>query len=138
MIVGCTETAAIHQTWGTVEEVVLEARIDGWVGIHPDTIEGETNPTLTLYEGNKYDFTWRNGDGESHSLVFIDETGSRITEKAELSETEGDTRTLTVTAGSRMAEFVCNVHPETERGTIDIQFENDNDGHDASESLSNH
>jgi hypothetical protein len=36
MIVGCTETAAIHQEWGTVEEIVLEARRNGWVGIHPD------------------------------------------------------------------------------------------------------
>jgi len=54
------------------EEIELGGETAGWVGQAPSDIEGETNPTLELEEGQTYVVTWENLDGLQHDFVLLD------------------------------------------------------------------
>lgn len=126
-LAGCTEPAAVHGEWRTVETIVLEARPEGWIGVEPGPIEGETNPTLVLQQGRRYEIVAESGDGEVHSLEFRNADES-VVEDARTERIEGGGRaSLSVWAGRPIAEYVCGVHPETLRGEIDLQPERDTD-----------
>jgi len=68
------------------EEIELGGETAGWVGQAPSDIEGETNPTLELEEGQTYVVTWENLDGLQHDFVLLDSEG----EELEGTETMGD------------------------------------------------
>ena len=62
------DDAGTDDDWTDVDEFAFEGRIQAWTGIEPDVIDGEDNPTITLTEGNEYDFRWGNADGVTHNM----------------------------------------------------------------------
>ena len=43
--------------------IEFDAQTGGWVGIEPEEIAGEKNPTLTLQDGELYEIGWEEGEG---------------------------------------------------------------------------
>jgi hypothetical protein len=131
---GCTETAAIHDVWGDVYEIVLEANTDEWYGIEPIAIEGELYPTIVLYEDHEYELTIQNGDGEYHVFEIPDEM--RISEQNSLTaavDGDQDMDTVQFKAVPSMTEYLCDPHGHLTRGQIDTQPESDTGVHKPTE-----
>ena len=103
--------------------IELEAYTGGWEGvIHRgppdppgDKIEGETNPTLTFEDGVDYTVTWTNEDGQPHNFVIEDSSGEEIVQTEVISE---GSQTVEFTATGVMAEYYCEVHPQSMRGDV--------------------
>ncbi|MFC6768410.1 PQQ-dependent sugar dehydrogenase [Natrinema soli] len=101
------------------QEFELGGETSGWVGQSPSEIEGETNPTLELEEGQSYVVTWENIDGLPHDFVLLDSEGQEL-EGTEITDGEGETLTLEFEATAEMAEYYCSVHPNSMRGDIQL------------------
>jgi plastocyanin len=97
----------------------LDGDSDGWVGRSPEAIAGRTNPTLNLEPGRTYRVTWTNVDGAPHSFVIEDADGNRLA-GTEIADEEGASLTLEFEATSPMAEYYCEVHPESMRGQVAV------------------
>lgn len=97
----------------------LDGDTSGWVGRSPDAIAGQTNPTLDLEPGRTYRVTWTNADGAPHSFVVEDANGNRLA-GTEITEEEGASLTLEFEATPAMAEYYCEVHPQSMRGQVDV------------------
>lgn len=110
-------------------EIELEGAASGWVGVAPDDIEGETNPTLVLQEGEEYTVTWTNADGMPHNFIVEDDAGNALVETEIISE---GSQTVEFTATAEMAEYYCGVHPESMRGGVQLSGDDpsDDDGGD--------
>ncbi|WP_255169453.1 plastocyanin/azurin family copper-binding protein [Natrononativus amylolyticus] len=118
--------AADLEEWEDVDEIVLDGYTPGWEGVEPSVIEGEENPTLVLFEGQEYDITWENMDGEPHNIEIWDDDGEIVDDyETETIEEEGETQTLTIEASEEMAEYVCVVHPGTMIGDVQIETNGD-------------
>lgn len=50
----------------------------GWQGYAPESISGQSNPTLQLEAGNTYRLLWKNGDGVPHNFQIRDSQGSPL------------------------------------------------------------
>lgn len=123
---GCTETAAVHEAWGDVDEIVLEANTNEWHGVEPGAIEGELHPTLVLYEDHEYELTVQNGDGEYHVLEIPDEMSvSDETSLTAAVDGDRDEDTIQFRAVPSMTEYLCDAHSHLTRGQINTQPEND-------------
>ncbi len=107
-------------------EIELDGVSDGWVGVSPEEIADETNPTLELEAGETYDLTWENIDGIGHNFVIIDDDGDQLVE-TEIIEGEGETQTVEFEAEDEMAEYYCEPHPQTMRGDITTDGEEEED-----------
>jgi hypothetical protein len=108
--------------WEDVSEIELGAQAAGWEGQAPSPIEGENNPTLVLYEGQQYTVTWENLDGTEHNFELRNSDDEVVGDhETELMGTEGETQTYEFEATSEMAEYVCNPHSASMRGTIQIE-----------------
>jgi glucose/arabinose dehydrogenase len=114
-LLGASGTANAQQT----SAFELDGKITGWVGQSPDAIADQTNPTLTLTPGRQYEITWTNVDGRAHNIVVIDGDGNTL-ERTEIISEQGATQTLTFTATTEMAEYFCEVHPNSMRGELRI------------------
>ncbi|MCU4743751.1 PQQ-dependent sugar dehydrogenase [Natronoglomus mannanivorans] len=88
-----------------------------WVGLAPEEIEDETNPTLVLEEGETYELVWENLDGIGHNFVIIDEDGEQLV-RTDIMTGEGETQSVEFEAAEEMAEYYCEPHPQTMRGDI--------------------
>ncbi|WP_090612752.1 cupredoxin domain-containing protein [Natrinema salaciae] len=104
----------------TQADIRLLGEAPGWQGEAPDAITGTENPTLPLEEGAEYTLIWENGDGLQHNFAIEDETGEELL-ASEFMNQDGATQTVTFTASAEMAEYYCQVHPESMRGSIDVQ-----------------
>ncbi|MDJ1432644.1 plastocyanin/azurin family copper-binding protein [Halostagnicola sp. A-GB9-2] len=105
-------------------EIELLGYTGGWEGVAPEEIEGEDNPTLNLEEGEEYDFTWENADGDEHNLEIWDDDGELVDDEyqTDFSSSEGETETLEgVEASDDMAEYVCEPHSSTMNGEINVE-----------------
>ena len=102
-----------------VPQIRLGARADAWVGVQPEGIEEQENPSLVLRSGTPYEIVWENLDGEEHELLVLDGDGEELA-ASDASATEGDTVTLELTAEEEMEEYLCEYHPEEMRGEITI------------------
>ena len=100
-------------------EIALDGDTAGWVGRAPQSIAGQTNPTLSLEPGRTYRVTWTNADGAPHNLVVADADGNRLAGTEIVSE-EGATRTLEFEATPAMATYYCEVHPQSMRGSVAV------------------
>jgi len=116
----------IHQTDGEgqaglnpAQTIRMDGDREGWEATSPQDIAGQTNPTLTLREGEEYTVTWTNVDGTPHNFVVQDGDGESLTE-TEIVGDEGAIRTLTFTASEEMAQYICTVHPSSMVGDIEI------------------
>ena len=108
------------EAWEDVREIGLTGHTtNGWTGVEPDAIDGVTNPTLVLFEGEEYELTWENEDGVPHNVVITD-GGDEIFEESDLMGEQGQTQTVTFTADADMAEYYCNPHPQDMIGSIEV------------------
>lgn len=108
--------------WADVSEVVFDGYTEAWEGVDPEPIAGEQNPVITLIAGQEYDFTWENMDGMPHNIAIWDANDEPI-ESTDTIEAEGETQTLTIEASEEMASYVCELHPTTMIGDIQIESE---------------
>lgn len=104
-------------------EILLDGQTDGWIGVEPDSITDEENPTLVLTAGDSYEITFENVDGGDHNLEIVDEDDDVVDEyETDTIDEEGDTETLEIDEVSdEMIEYVCRQHDETMRGEIEVQ-----------------
>jgi glucose/arabinose dehydrogenase len=102
------------------QEFRFGGEVPGWQGRAPASIEGQTNPTLELEEGQEYAITWENLDGLPHNVALLNREGEAI-ERTEIISEQGATQTLQFTASTDIAEYVCEVHPASMRGSVRFQ-----------------
>lgn len=102
--------------------IVLEALTEGWVGVEPEEIADEDNPTLTLQDGESYEIGWEEGDGQTHNIELVDDN-DEVVEDFETEEADegGDDQFIEFDASDEIVEYVCRVHPEAMRGEIEIE-----------------
>ena len=115
---GTKTTTSSGSGSGTAETIKLGGKVEGWMGRKPKPINGKTNPTLQLESGTKYELTWVNLDGKEHELIIEDGNNEEIV-ASESSEKKGATVTMQFTAKENMAEYYCEYHPKSMRGTVD-------------------
>lgn len=101
------------------ERFELDGFTEGWVGLAPEEIEGEENPTLELEVGETYVVEWINADGVPHDFVILDAEGNEIV-GTEIMSDEGESLELEFEATEEMAEYYCSVHPAEMRGDIEL------------------
>ena len=99
------------------QEIRLGGEIAGWQGRAPESIAGETNPTLELDAGRDYRVVWENIDGMGHNFALLDGDGEVLKHTDIMSE-QGETQTVEFTASERLAEYVCEPHITSMRGEI--------------------
>lgn len=102
------------QSTRTIE---LGGRVAGWQGRAPDAIAGEENPTLELEAGVDYRITWTNLDGFGHNIALLDGNGEVLKRTNVMSE-QGATQTIEFTAREEMAEYICEPHRASMRGSV--------------------
>ena len=100
----------------------LGGRVSGWQGREPESISGETNPTLSFEVGKTYEITWENLDGLEHELIIESESGEELAATESTSE-EGATRSLTYEATGEAASYYCEYHPQSMRGDVEVSGE---------------
>ncbi len=112
----------VDEEWEDIDEFSFEGVIEAWIGIEPDVIEGDENPTLTLIEGEEYDFRWVNGDGALHNLEIWDEDDEVVDDYvSDDVDEEGEETTLEgVVASEEMTTYVCQYHQTTQIGDLEV------------------
>ncbi|QLK25657.1 plastocyanin/azurin family copper-binding protein [Natrinema zhouii] len=93
--------------------------VGGWVGVAPAEVDGQSNPTLRLIEGEEHEIVWTNGDGSRHNFTLADEDGEVI-ESTDFVEEQGESTSLTFTAEEGMSEYYCVPHPVQMRGPVEL------------------
>ncbi len=104
-------------------EIRIGGRISGWIGMQPEAIAEERNPTLTLVQGETYTLTWENLDGAGHNFNIESEGGDEQFVSTEIVAGTGTTQTVEFTAQEGMAEYYCGPHPVSMRGDIEFAEE---------------
>ena len=104
-------------------EIMLGGETQGWQGQEPEQIADQDNPTLTLQEGEAYQITWENLDGQEHNLQILDDSDQVVDDyETELMGEEGETQTLEIDeATSEMASYICEPHQGTMNGEIQVE-----------------
>ncbi|ELY86517.1 hypothetical protein C483_18945 [Natrialba hulunbeirensis JCM 10989] len=96
--------------WEDVDTIELDGATGGWEGVAPDMIAGEQNPTVVLFEGQEYDFTWYNADSGTHNIEIWDEDEEIVDDYA-TDQVNDDEQTLSgVVASEEMAYYRCEPH----------------------------
>ncbi|UPV73714.1 plastocyanin/azurin family copper-binding protein [Halorussus limi] len=93
--------------------------VAAWRGRAPAAIEGESNPTIELQAGQEYEFWFENIDGAPHNIAIYDDEENVIQQSDTILE-EGATASITFTATSNMAQYVCTVHPTSMIGDLNV------------------
>ncbi|MDG5761265.1 PKD domain-containing protein [Natronococcus sp. A-GB1] len=119
------EEETADEDWADVDEFAFDGRVEAWTGLEPEFIDGEDNPTITLIEGQEYDFRWVNADGILHNLEIRDEDDEIVDDyQSDDVEEEGEETTLEgVTATEEMTTYICAYHESTQVGDIEIETE---------------
>lgn len=110
-----TGTAAATRT----ADIYLGGATGAWVGRQPASISDTENPTLTLKEGGEYVIAWENVDAAPHNVVIENESGDNIVESPIISE-GGAIQLVEFTATSEMVTYLCQVHPGSMEGSVEI------------------
>lgn len=111
----------IVSTRGQAQESTFDLGGDtgGWIGRSPESIAEERNPTLELEPGETYEIVWENVDGARHNVVILGEGQERLV-RTEIIAEEGATQSVEFEATEDMTEYLCEVHPETMIGDIEV------------------
>lgn len=118
--------------------IEFDAQTDGWVGVEPEEIADEDNPTLTLQDGESYEIGWEEGDGSQHNIELVDENDEVVEDyETEESEEGGDDQFIEFDATDEIIEYVCRPHEGTMRGTIEIETNGEGDENGADEEEEN-
>lgn len=99
--------------------IILAGRTEYWYGITPQEIEGKENPTLKLKAGEKYEIVWVNTDAALHELIVESGNGKELAASGETG-TAGEAVSTVITASEEMSEYYCKYHPESMRGSIEL------------------
>ena len=111
-----------EEAWEGIDEFYFEGRTAAWTGIEPDLIEDVDNPRLVLFEGEEYDFRWVNMDATLHNIAIYDEDDEVVDDYVTDGEDEeGEEETLEgVVATEEMVTYICEFHPTTQVGDIEV------------------
>ncbi|ELZ24559.1 blue (type 1) copper domain-containing protein [Haloterrigena salina JCM 13891] len=102
-----------------------------WEGLAPSQIEGESNPTLILQEGEDYTIGWTEGDGSDHNIEIWDENGEIVNDlSTEIVSEPDEAQMLDLTASSEMAQYVCQPHSSQMVGDLQIEGGGGNGGNE--------
>ncbi len=102
--------------------IEFDAQTSGWVGIEPEEIADEENPTLTLQEGESYEIGWEEGDGQQHNIEIRDEDDEVVDDlETEITDEGGDDQFLEFEASEEMVTYICEPHEGTMIGDIEIE-----------------
>ncbi|QLK24483.1 plastocyanin/azurin family copper-binding protein [Natrinema zhouii] len=103
-------------------DIRFSGQTSSWDGLEPSSIEGESNPTLILTEGEDYTIGWTEGDGSGHNMQIRDDSGEVLDDltTGEPVEEPDESQILEITANSDMATYRCEPHTGMEG---DIQVE---------------
>jgi plastocyanin len=108
-------------------QIVLDAQTAGWVGVEPEEIADDENPTITLQDGESYEIGWEEGDGSSHNIELVDDSDEVVDDYETEEDTEGgDDQFIEFDATDEIVEYVCRPHEGTMRGSIEIGEGNGN------------
>ncbi|AGB30046.1 hypothetical protein Natpe_0100 [Natrinema pellirubrum DSM 15624] len=103
-------------------QIEFDGQTSGWVGIAPDSIADEENPTLILQEGETYEIGWTTGDGAEHNIAIYDENDEVVDDLVTDQVTEpGDDQWLEFEASSEMVTYICEVHTTTMVADIQVK-----------------
>ncbi|PGF14506.1 PKD domain-containing protein [Natrinema sp. CBA1119] len=103
-------------------QIEFNGQTSGWVGIAPDSIADEENPTITLQAGETYEIGWTEGDGANHNIAIYDDSDEVINDLAtEETSDPGDDQWLEFEASSEMVTYICEVHPTSMVGDIQVE-----------------
>jgi len=121
--IAASEDAAAQET----RTYRFGGEVQAWQGREPGEIEGESNPTIELEVGQEYEFWFENLDGAPHNIAILDGDGNSIVQSDNISE-EGATTSVTFTATSEMAEYICTIHPTTMVGELNATGQAEGEG----------
>jgi arylsulfatase A-like enzyme/regulation of enolase protein 1 (concanavalin A-like superfamily) len=111
--------AEVPDTGGeTIELGAVQDLINRWATGDTDGIDS-INPTLSLTAGEEYTVEWTNVDGGEHNFVVADADGNELESSSTFGD-QGATQTFTFTATEGMTEYYCGTHPDSQRGTIEV------------------
>ncbi len=99
--------------------IVLGGLSPHWLGMAPSGLRGRENPTLRLRAGAEYELVWMNLDGVEHDFHLIDSGGNSLADTSSR-EDVGDTHSTSFEATAAMAQYVCEFHPQSMRGGVEI------------------
>ena len=81
-LLGATSLGAAQQTTTSTAQPVQRYRFGGevqaWQGRAPQSIQGQSNPSLQLSVGQVYEVTWENLDGQPHNFALQNEDGQNL------------------------------------------------------------
>jgi len=81
LLAGTSLGAAQQTTTPTVQSVQryrFGGEVQAWQGRAPQSIQGQSNPTLQLSVGQVYEVTWENLDGQPHNFALQNEDGENL------------------------------------------------------------
>jgi len=108
------ETAAQSRTYR------FGGHVEAWEGREPESIAGESNPTLQLEAGTEYEVVWENLDGVIHNFVIQSADGRELAATEDVTQ-EGATASVTFTATAEVARYICIYHQSTMVGDIEVE-----------------
>jgi hypothetical protein len=114
------------ESWDGVEEILLATAEDSRVGEEPLVIEGEENPTLELVEDREYEIGFVVRDEGEHNLTIHGDGGQHG--RTQITDEEGEEVWQTIDASEELTEYLCDVHPETMVGGIEVVEDANGDG----------
>ncbi|WP_458208982.1 cupredoxin domain-containing protein [Haladaptatus sp. NG-SE-30] len=97
----------------------LGGEVAAWRGREPQRIANQDNPTLQVQAGQQYRVVWENIDGQPHNFAILDGDGNTL-QSSEIIQGQGATQTVTFTASPEMAQYLCEVHPTTMIGEMQV------------------
>jgi len=117
--VGATQLVSVAGATQQDVDIYFDGATRAWTGREPSSIDGEDNPTLTLYEGETYVLAWQNVDAAPHNVVIENDAGDNLVETEIVSE-EGAIQRVEFTATAEMVRYYCQVHPGSMEGSVEV------------------
>ncbi|PGF14509.1 hypothetical protein CP556_20555 [Natrinema sp. CBA1119] len=102
-------------------QIEFNGQTSGWVGIAPDSIADQENPTLILQAGETYEIGWTQGDGARHNIEIRNENDEVVNDLTTEVVTEPENQWLEFQASDVMTTYICQVHPTTMVGDIQVE-----------------
>jgi plastocyanin len=117
--VGAGQLVSVASATQQEVDIYLDGATRAWTGRKPSSIDGEDNPTLTLYEGETYVLAWQNVDAAPHNVVIENDAGDNLIETEIVSE-EGAIQRVEFEATAEMTRYYCQVHPGSMEGVVEV------------------
>lgn len=126
-VVGAGQLVSVASATQQEVDIYFDGATRAWTGREPSSIDGEDNPTLTLYEGETYVLAWQNVDAAPHNVVIENDAGDNLIETAIVSE-QGAIQRVEFEATAEMTRYYCQVHPGSMEGVVEVVSPDSGDG----------